>query len=650
MRWAGIASVTVSAALGALLGAPDARAASAGPDGVSDLSGLWLFHDGDDPSFAHPDLDDYQWRQLHVPTGPSDFSSRWQGLGWYRVHVHLTDVAAEEPLLLALGPAREVVEVYVNGVWTASRGNFGSRLGGAQRVVPFVVPVAPSLVHRGDNVIALRTYDPSFNGGFPAGPLLLGPPQAVRSAHGISWGRMVRLSFGFLALFIAVAQLILQFGSRGGQQALWLSGAGVALAFLLFDGTGTFAALLPVDLSARMALVLTPIAVLCVGSYFASRYEDYGTAVVTYGRYVLLALAALFLFLPNAWVFPAAPPILVILAMATSLYCVNLCVQAVRRGDPDSVPILVGVCAVTVLLIYDGWSSGASEAWPAASVLGSVGLLTAAAGLNANGALRENRESMRRLAQLRSSEGDAHRGLLDAAAMTVLEPEQYLKSAVHELARDLAVRRCSLALKDADGVLRVTAAVGLPNHLKTVVIDKESIAAHVFDTGETLRSGELPPHLAHKTRGSYTTSIFRATPVRSDGRIIGVLNISDRNDGGDFENTDEAAIAAGSEKLGIVLSQISGAARNASPAKIASSRAVTRDVSVSRPVARDVGVSRPVTRSSPLAEIDAEVKRIIQGSVGAPNIEPPVEPAGEPFDEAGGGDDQDDGRDEGDGA
>lgn len=544
-------------ALGLLsLLAADSQAATMGSDGVMVLDGLWLIHSGDDPSFAYPDLDDFGWQQQHVPTTPSMASVDWQGYGWYRLHLLLGADATEEKMMLSLGPAREVLEVFINGKWLAGRGGFGSRLNGAEKLSPFLAHIPPGTLLEGDNVIAVRIYDPSPRGGLAVGPLILGTPKSTLNRLGIPWGKSLRQILGSFALFIALTQLLLLVRGDREPASMWSAASGLLLGLLLLDGTGIFRAILAVDLSARSTMVLAPVTILCLGSFVVSRYDDFGSPQVTYMRAGLICLAVLTLLLPNGLVYAVTPPVVVVLGLATCLYGIHLCVRAVRRGDADALPMLIAVCTLTVLFVYDGWSGPTGDVWPPASAVGGVAVLGLATALSTGRMLQENHSMLRRLALGETESGESHRGLLAAAAMRVTNPDAYLHAAIQELARELGVRRCSLVLKDHRGDLRVRAAIGLPNHLKNVKIEAQSIAAHVFASGDSLRPENLPAELRTKRRGSHTTTVFRATPVMGDGQTLGVLNISDRNDGGDFDIGDELALAENAQRLGIILAQL----------------------------------------------------------------------------------------------
>ena len=71
------------------------RFAVTDPASVLDISGLWLFHTGDNLAFARPNLDDTRWDQRRAPTGSAVWNFRWSGYAWYRLHINVDADVAE---------------------------------------------------------------------------------------------------------------------------------------------------------------------------------------------------------------------------------------------------------------------------------------------------------------------------------------------------------------------------------------------------------------------------------------------------------------------------------------------------------------------------------------------------------------------------
>ena len=85
-------------AIGMLYAAPAPAIEIADPTQVVRLDGIWLFHPGDNPTFARPRIDDFSWFERNVPTAGNYWSDRWNGSGWYRLHFSLSETALHTDL------------------------------------------------------------------------------------------------------------------------------------------------------------------------------------------------------------------------------------------------------------------------------------------------------------------------------------------------------------------------------------------------------------------------------------------------------------------------------------------------------------------------------------------------------------------------
>jgi hypothetical protein len=199
-------------------------------------------------------------------------------------------------------------------------------------------------------------------------------------------------------------------------------------------------------------------------------------------------------------------------------------------------------------------------------------------------ALREQRGTMERLRKMTQRLEDVpYRSVLDATTLPLLDADAFLGTAIHEVARDLEVRRCSLVLAHADGRLRVRASVGLPRDRARGLVGEGSISGHVFQTGEVLMQGTLPPHLADAKRGQYFTESFMCHPIREGARLLGVLNLSDRNDGREFSPGDIAAVGDVTRKLAMSLALLPSKALEPPPERPMTTRLLFKAAEVSQP-------------------------------------------------------------------
>jgi len=263
------------------------------PSSVFDLSGRWLFREGDSPTFARPSLDDFAWSSRRVPTLFNPFPDRTLGHGWYRFHFTAGKKVRAANLVLMLGTAREAVGVYINGSLIAERGQFGAvRLGGA-RNLPLSAMIPAGTLKTGDNVLAVRTYDPSFGGGIPVGPVLLGLPGAINSIVDQRTHQVVSLRFalGLLVLFLGLGQWWIHRETGGESENRWLVGTSITTALFMFSGMGVGEPYLPIDALPRVPIVCAALVVLTLGKYFAGRYADAGNRSVLVGQRILEIVA-----------------------------------------------------------------------------------------------------------------------------------------------------------------------------------------------------------------------------------------------------------------------------------------------------------------------------------------------------------------------
>lgn len=533
-----------------------------GANAVVDLGGIWLFQAGDDPAFAHPMLDDSDWEQRLAPTAGGASRQRWGApQGWYRLHVDVDPSAVGADRTLSLGRAREAVEVYWNGALIGQRGRFGARPRGGERSSPLVAFIPALLVRPGDNVLAVRVYDPSRSGGLIAGPLLLGPPSVIdrlTARERVLWPS-AHLALAALALVVGLGRLGLARGGWARREGAWLALAGVGLAVAHLGETTLLPAVSPaLDLVPRLPLLGALAASLGVAGLFAARHDDPRAPWVVWGRAGLLAAIAASLLAPDAVVHRAGGPAVFLAALAATLYAAWLVALAVRRQEDGAVPVFAGLVCLALLLVFDGIAAH-DGTLPSASLIGGVAVFLVVAFSGAGSIFSEHECALARVAELEERLDAGRAGILDAAALSVADRERFLDAIVHEVVREMGVRRCSLVLA-GEGGLAVAAAVGLPRHARSVRVPAAgSIAGWVFTHRKPLSDATLPEELARvPSSGVYATRAFLSRPVLDGDRCLGVLNVSDRLDAGPFDARDEEAMAAIAQKLAMVLTRLSG--------------------------------------------------------------------------------------------
>lgn len=528
---------------------------------VLELDGLWLFHTGDSPAFAQPGLDDIDWEQRQVPTAYAPWTSRWHGHGWYRLHLHVEEHALGDGFMLSLSGARDAVEVYFNGALVGSRGLFGSRPTGGARSTPLTALVPPALVKRGDNLIAVRMYDPTWSGGLPAGPILFGPPSLVSErTQRARLGSGLFLMLATLALVTGFSHVVLSRGRSASREAWWLAGAGVGIAVALVGGTGVLEVLSPaLDLTVRLPLLGATLAAFGMAGFFATRYDDTASQRVRLGTIMFLLLLATLLLAPDAAVFRVGFPAVLLISIVAALYAANLLANAARRQEPLAVPVFAAVVGFALILVYDGLTANEISTLPSTSLVGALGVLVVSSLTGVRQNLIEQEHALVRAQSLEHLlDAEPRVGILDATAMSVSDRPAFFEAVVREATRELSVQRCSLMISRG-GELALAASVGLPKHMTGKPVPLEgSIAGWVCAHARAVTDRRLPEELASLPRaGEYATRSFISQPLTDTaGRCIGVLNVSDRFDAGEFTADDERAVGEVARKLGIVLQRL----------------------------------------------------------------------------------------------
>lgn len=139
-----------------------------------------------------------------------------------------------------------------------------------------------------------------------------------------------------------------------------------------------------------------------------------------------------------------------------------------------------------------------------------------------------------------SEEGDTHR--------EAISEDSLLNSTFDIVAHVMRARRCSFMLLDSDGgELRIGSAKGLSPEVITrsrVKLD-ESIAGLVASSRLPLLVRDLKEHPEVRSRaiGGCKTNSMLSVPVESGGKIYGVLNVTDRDDGQPFDEVDLATLS-----------------------------------------------------------------------------------------------------------
>ena len=127
--------------------------------------------------------------------------------------------------------------------------------------------------------------------------------------------------------------------------------------------------------------------------------------------------------------------------------------------------------------------------------------------------------------------------------LSCLEPDQLYDVVLSEAQKITGARKGSLMLAAKGGEeLAVKAVSGMTGSVvqKLRVRSGQGVAGRVFATGDPIvvRDIEADARFGRKNRPRYATRSFLSLPISMDGRIVGVLNLSDKLDGEIFCDED----------------------------------------------------------------------------------------------------------------
>ena len=138
-----------------------------------DLSGEWLFKEGDNASWSKPELEDSSWQKVQLPAHWEDHSNYTADnvYGWYRKKIFIPVEWKGRALFLPLGKIDDCDLSFLNGKKIGQTGEFPPNFKGFWDK-PRKYEVPENLIRFGkENVIAIKVFDAYGGGGLYDGPL-----------------------------------------------------------------------------------------------------------------------------------------------------------------------------------------------------------------------------------------------------------------------------------------------------------------------------------------------------------------------------------------------------------------------------------------------------------------------------------------------
>ena len=322
---------------------------------MTDLTGPWRFHAGDDPTWSAENFDDSSWSLLTAGKSWSEQGyPRYSGVGWYRLRVTLPQNT--RPLALYLLAVDESCEIFANG----------ERVGRIGKVPPnpafylqfrnfFSIPA--SAMHPGQPLqLAIRVWlSPRYAGNQSGG--LVVPPRIGDAAlvsewqqlqiHDAYWRRAALIADVTMNIFTAIAGISLFLLRRREHEYLWW---GISQGFwAAYAGISICAAFFAVHyIAAVTASVLVQIVAYYLQFVFYILFlrqrqgRLFWTAVLSVVASGMLGLASNLNIFRN----PAFPSLTSVLGVVAQACVVGILAIGARRRQNDAAILLVPNCVM----------------------------------------------------------------------------------------------------------------------------------------------------------------------------------------------------------------------------------------------------------------------------------------------------------------
>lgn len=137
---------------------------------IEDLSGLWRFNIGDNNRWNIIKYDDSNWDVIYVPSRWEDEGyNGYDGYAWYRKNFNINSKYFDQNLYLSLGVVDDVAEIYINEFLVGVSGSFPPQYESAYNTNIWLPLPKNIFKSNNENVISVRVYDKSGEGGIYKG-------------------------------------------------------------------------------------------------------------------------------------------------------------------------------------------------------------------------------------------------------------------------------------------------------------------------------------------------------------------------------------------------------------------------------------------------------------------------------------------------
>lgn len=141
-------------------------------DRLINLEGRWKFSIGDKLEWADPFYDDSSWETIYAPEiWENQGFHGYDGFAWYRKSFDIDKLPKDKSLYLHIGYIDDADEVYLNGKRIGFSGHMPPKFKTAYKAERQYTFPYQYLNENGPNVIAVRVYDATREGGITSGEL-----------------------------------------------------------------------------------------------------------------------------------------------------------------------------------------------------------------------------------------------------------------------------------------------------------------------------------------------------------------------------------------------------------------------------------------------------------------------------------------------
>jgi hypothetical protein len=140
------------------------------------FSGSWKFKVGDDKAWTTASYNDSDWQKVNVPAKWASYGyPDYNGYGWYRKEFVLNKTFSDDELYICLGQIDDYDQVFLNGkfigdIFTLKKQRRIKKGREYRAKRTYKIPKG-LLKTRGTNILAIRVYDYTLDGGIYEGPL-----------------------------------------------------------------------------------------------------------------------------------------------------------------------------------------------------------------------------------------------------------------------------------------------------------------------------------------------------------------------------------------------------------------------------------------------------------------------------------------------